>query len=388
MKKFLGIFLALALTATSFAGCGAKPSEAAPAPSDAAPAGDAATPSESAPADAAPAGETIEIAQFVFNFSDPQQNAVKNNSEELFGKMEGVKATFYDAADSQATQNDQIDNAIQKGVNLLIVGLKDVSAAQTVVDKAKAAAVPILFYNVEPPSDVLATYEKANFIGTDPNEAGVRQGDILAKLLEGDNYKKYDRNGNGTIDYVMIRADLSHPEANGRTKFSVERGNELLKGQDAARSLTRIGSTDLLAEDWSTVKGKEQMDTILTSNPVSPTDGPELVLCNNDGIAIGAVEALNGKGWNLAATDAAYDAAKYIPVIGVDAIPQATDAIDKGRMAATVTQDAKTMATYITTVAANLIADKPALDGTDWKFDEGTTKLRMPYGVYPEGLLG
>lgn len=387
MKKFLGIFLALALTASLFAGCGSKPaSSEAPASSSEAPVASSDAPAASS--DAPAAGETIEIAQFVFNFSDPQQNAVKNNCEELFGKIAGVKATFYDAADSQATQNDQIDNAIQKGVNLLIVGLKDVSAAQTVVDKAKAASLPILFYNVEPPTDVLATYEKATFIGTDPNEAGVRQGDILAKLFEGDNYAKYDRNGNGTIDYVMIRADLSHPEANGRTKFSVERGNELLKTADAARSLTRIGNTDLLAEDWSTVKGKEQMDTILTSNPVGAKEGPELVLCNNDGIAIGAVEALNGKGWNLATTDAGYDAAKYVPVIGVDAIPQAKDAIDKGRMAATVTQDAKTMATYITTVAANLIADKSALEGTEWKFDEGTTKLRMPYGVYPEGLLG
>lgn len=385
MKKFLALSISLVMVLAAFTGCGAQtPPSSTPAP--AAPSESGSTP-EAPAAPAAPAGAKLEVAQFVFNFSDPQQNAVKNNCDEIFKSMGNVNATFYDAADSQATQNDQIDNAIQKGVNLLIVGLKDVSAAQTVVDKAKAAGLPILFYNVEPPTDVLKTYDKANFIGTDPNEAGVRQGDIVAKLFEGDNYAKLDRNGNGTIDYVMIRADLSHPEANGRTQFSVEQADKLLKAAGKG-GLVRIGNTDLLAEDWSTVKGKEQMEIMMTSNPVGATEGAELVLCNNDGIAIGAVEALNAKGWNLATTDAAYDAAKYVPVIGVDAIPQAKDAIDKGRMAATVTQDAKTMATYITTVASNLINGKAPLDGTDWKFDEGTTKLRMPYGVYPENLLG
>ena len=58
----------------------------------------------------------------------------------------------------------------------------------------------------------------------------------------------------------------------------------------------------------------------------------ELVICNNDGMAEGAVSALNDKGYNLGTGKDC----KMIPVFGVDATDAAKQLIADGKMTATV----------------------------------------------------
>lgn len=346
MKKVLAMVLVLVLALSCFAACGNDNSEP-------------------------------NIAQFVFNFSDPQQGLVKNACQAIYDEA-GVKATIYDAADSQGVQNDQIDTSIQKGATGLVVGLKDVSAAQNVVNKAKDAEIPIVFYNVEPEKNIIDSYDKCWFVGTDPRGGGVGQAHIMANFVLKD-YSKWDRNGDGVIQYVMIRADLSHPEANGRTEAAITETNAMFKaaGKPAMEQL----GPDYLADDWSTAKGQDQMATHLTAFQVSETEGVEAVFCNNDGIAVGAMKALNAAGWNLGGYDN-----KFIPVVGVDATPECKSYIDDQQILGSAGQPADKMAKYVTTVALNVLKGNEPLSGTDFSFEEGTKKLLMPYDPYPAEL--
>ncbi|OON93116.1 MAG: hypothetical protein ATN31_00895 [Candidatus Epulonipiscioides saccharophilum] len=311
------------------------------------------------------------IEQFVYNFSDPQQNAVMNAIDPLY-ENSGVAYNFNDSEAKQNIQNDQIDNAIQKGATLLVVGMADISSGQTVVDKAKKAKLPILFYNQQPKKEVIDSYENCWFVGSDARGGGLMQGEIAANTILID-YEKYDKNGNGTIEYVMIRSDLSHPEANGRTEASVTRTNELFKVAGKP-NIVQLG-TDFLADDWSTNKGKDAMDTFLASNPVTENSGVELIFCNNDGIAIGAMKSLQSVGWNN-------DFSKSIPIIGVDATTEAKTYIDAGQMLGSAGQDPDLIATYVATIALNIANGKEPLEGTDYNFEPDSKNVYFPYTPY------
>ncbi len=377
-RKLLALAMGTMMSLAVFAGCSTPEASPSVTPDDVI-VMDEDAPAEEAPAEEAPSADmsNVMLEHFVYNFSDPQQNAVMNAAEPYY-IASGVDYNFNDGAANQATQNDQIDNAIQKGATMLVVGMADISSGQNVVDKAKNADLPILFYNQQPAKEVIDSYDQCWFVGSDARGGGLMQGEIAAATILGD-YEKYDKNGNGTIEYVMIRSDLSHPEANGRTEASVTRTNELFE-EAGKPALVQLG-TDFLADDWSTNKGKDAMDTFLASNPVSETDGVELVFCNNDGIAIGAMKSLQSAGWNN-------DAEKAIPIIGVDATEEAKTYIDQGLMLGSAGQDPDLIAQYVTNVALNVASGNDPLEGTGYSFQEGSKDIFFPYSPYPTDILG
>ena len=74
---------------------------------------------------------------------------------------------------------------LSKGVKVLAINLVDPAAAPTIISKAKAADVPVIFFNKDPGEAALKTYDKAYFIGTNPQESGEIQGKLV-----GDSWKR------------------------------------------------------------------------------------------------------------------------------------------------------------------------------------------------------
>lgn len=91
----------------------------------------------------------------------------------------------------------------------------------------------------------------------------------------------------------------------------------------------------------------------------------EVVIANNDAMAMGAVEAL--KSHNKSS----------IPVFGVDALSEALALVKSGAMAGTVLNDANNQAKATFDLARNLAAGKPAAEGTNWKLENKV--VRIPY---------
>ena len=117
------------------------------------------------------------------------------------------------------------------------------------------------------------------------------------------------------------------------------------------------------------------MNTLLSQYSEANKNMVELVIANNDEMALGAVSALQTAGYNK-------DGAKVIPVFGVDATTAAKDAFDKGSMIGTIKQDADGMAKAITTIAQNFMNDKETFDAIDSENVVGTWRVNIPYGVY------
>jgi methyl-galactoside transport system substrate-binding protein len=300
------------------------------------------------------------IGVLIYKYDDTYISTVRNA---LTKALDGKAAiTMQDGKGDQATQNDQLDVMISKKMNGLIVNMVDAQAAAGVLEKIKAAGIPVVFFNREPNLDVLKTYDKAVFVGTNAADAGRMQGDIIKQIWEGS--KAVDLNGDGKFQYVMFKGEPDNPEAIARTEFSVKQAVE--KGV----VMEQIGQTFVC--NWDTALAQQAMESALAAN-----EGKiELVIANNDSMAMGAIAALSNVGYNIEG------GGKFIPVIGVDATDQAIDAIGKGIMSATVKQDGEAMGQAVSTIILNMIAGKAPLDGTSYQYDDSGIAVRIPYSPF------
>ena len=307
-------------------------------------------------------GDLPKIGATVYKADDNFISAVRR---ELEADAKGVAdLTVDDSQNDQAKQLDQIDTMITKGAKVLAINLVDPKAASSVIEKAKAAELPVVFFNKEPDADALASYDKAYYVGTVSKESGVIQGEVIAKQWEA-NKEKWDKNGDGKIQYVMIKGEPGHPDAEARTKWSIQTVND--KGI----------KTEELAVDtgmWDAAKATEKMDAWLAKFG----DKIEFVVCNNDGMASGAVASLEKEGY--------FSGDKFMPVVGVDAIPEIVTLIEEGKVVGTVLNDAPNQAKAVIDLCLNLANGKDPVEGTDWKLDD-TKAVRVPYvGITKENL--
>ena len=393
-RKTAAVALAT-MMAFSVTGCGggAKETTAAAAADTTAAGSEAEKVSEAVTEAAKEEGKKIEdmtVGVFYYTYSDTYISSVRTALDESL-KAAGIDFQDYDANSNQTTQNEQIDTAISTGANLLIVNIVtsgSVDASQAIVDKAQAAGIPVIFFNRAVESDeeegkVLGSYDKCAFVGTDAPEAGHMQGDMIGKYLV-ENFDAVDLNRDGSISYAMFMGQLGNVEAIYRTQYAVE---------DANKVLTEAGKAELQYFDssnkdcyqvdqdgnWSATAANNYMNTNLSQYNKENNNMIELIICNNDGMAEGAISALNDKGYNLGD-----GTSTTIPVFGVDATDAAKQLIADGKMTGTIKQDAEGMAEAIAFLTQNVAEGKAVMDGTDsYNISENVSnKIYIPYAAY------
>ena len=326
--------------------------------------------------------DTYRVAVFAYKFDDSYIATVRTALEKYFKDYgDRMQVTFYNGENNQQTQSAQIDTAITGGADLLIINAVDFkSAGEALASTAYQKGVPVIFFNREVSDAAVKMSDNICFVGTDPDAPGYMQGEQVAALLATDEaFRKYDLNGDGKIQYAMFRAEVGNAEADGRTRYSVERANKLLSENDAltvadkeGNVLVRVGADQ--PANWDSATANNMMGSLFRVQGGVPNI--ELVLCNNDDMALGVISALEAKGYN---TKGSREKGAYIPVFGVDALATAMDAIKNGKMQGTVKQDGDAMAKAIVQIAANIMDGKDFLAGTDYQFEEGVRKLRIAY---------
>lgn len=367
MKKY-GRILAVLLAAAmifSLAACGGDQPSASGSDESQAPASEPAAQAETeTEADTAPeqqaSGDSVTFGVLIYKFDDTYISTVRAAIEKYAGQSATViELDMQDGQGDQAKQNDQLDVLIQKGVDVLVINAVDAGSAQGLADKAVAANIPAVFFNREPDASVIKSCGGI-FIGTTASEAGVMQGDLLADLWEA--HPEYDRNGDGVCQFVVFKGEPGNPEAEARTSFSIS--------QSEARGLKMENVYgEAVVANWATDQAQSAMEAILAAN-----DNIEAVFCNNDDMALGVIAALNSINYNTGAEGAA-----WIPVIGVDATDAGIEAINTGKMAATVKQDGDAMGKAIVEIALNAALGKDFVEGTEYTLDADGVSVRIPY---------
>lgn len=353
MKKAMAMLMASVMV-VGLAACGSSSSSSEAASSDSSSA-DASVSTEAA------SDELPTVGVLIYKYDDTYISTVRNALEAaLDGK---ATVSMQDGKNDQATQNDQLDVMISKGVDVLAINMVDAKAASGVIEKAAAAGIPTVFFNREPDTEVIESYDQAIFIGTNAADAGKMQGDIITGLMESN--PEYDLNGDGVVQYVMFQGEPDNPEAIARTQYSVS------QAEDNGTAMELVSEIQIC--NWDTEIAQKSMEALLAAN-----EGKiEMVVANNDGMALGCIAALSNIGYNTGA-----EGANFIPVIGVDATDAAVEEIAKGTMSATVLQDGLAMGNAVAAVALNMASGADYLDGTELTLDDTGVAARIPYAPY------
>ena len=336
-------------------------------------------------------GDDLKVSVFWYDEADVYLSTVR---AELNAELEkaGVAYDNQFAGKDQAKQLEQIRTAIAGGTNLLVVNVVtsgDPDVAQSIVDAA--GDIPVVFFNRAIGTDgadvtMLGSNSTACFIGTDAPEAGHMQGKMIGDYVLA-NFDKIDLNKDGKISYAMFKGEEGNAEAIYRTQFGVEDADKILTGAGKPAleyfdaSAAQKWQTDLEGA-WSAKAAKDYMDTNLVTYNEANNNMIELVICNNDGMAEGAVASLQQAGYNK-------DGAHVVPVFGVDATDAAKALIAEGSMIGTVKQDANGMAVAICQTVQAIAGDKAPADAlaslTDERFTVASdcgSKLYVSYAPY------
>lgn len=222
----------------------------------------------------------------------------------------------YGSANSESIQLSQVDKLIDEGVDALIINPVNSSVARAITDKAVSNGIPLVYINREPSGEEELRWENYGFdvtyVGCDARQSGIYQGELVLDL----GLDELDKNGDGVIQYFMIEGAPENVDAGYRTMYSVSTIKNA--GVEMECLLDEVGN-------WERAASK-----LLVREGLSQGLIPELVICNNDAMALGAVDAI--KSGKLVP-------GKDIYVVGVDALPETLAAIEDGDIAGTVFND-------------------------------------------------
>ena len=257
----------------------------------------------------------ISIYQFADNFMTLFRGELENYLVEQGFSKDNI--TIVDGANDQATQTNQIQNFITQGVDVLIINPVNSSSAETITDMVVEAGIPLVYINREPDASEEQRWADNNwdvtYVGCDARQSGTYQGEMIADL----GLDTVDMNGNGKIDYIMIEGDPENVDAQYRTEYSIK------ALEDAG---LEVNCLDDQVGMWDQATAQQLVANSLSQNG----NDIEVVFCNNDAMALGALQAIESAGRTVG---------EDIYLVGVDALSEALEDVLAGTMTGTVFND-------------------------------------------------
>ena len=269
-----------------------------------------------------------------------------------------VNVLQYNAAGSQAMQNEQVEEMLQNSCDVLCVNLVDRTAPSEIIDMAKKKDVPVIFFNRELVEEDLNQWNKLYYVGADAKQSGILQGELVLEDVkdaekEGQLPPELDRNGDGKLQYLIFEGEAGHQDSIMRTDYVVS------TIQDAGIPLERL---DYSIANWSRAEAQSKMMQLYPEFQGKI----ELILSNNDDMALGVIDAYDKIGVQK-------DLRPWI--YGIDGTKAGLAAIEKGSMRATVYNDEVGQSKALFRIAFQL-ASEGAEDGEGTEIEKIT---RLPY---------
>ena len=261
--------------------------------------------------------------------SEQEARCAELLTEQLERKGYAVK--LLDAGNDQSVQNQQVEALLAQACKALILCPVMPDSSAQLVQQAKEKQVPVLFFGREPAKEILELWDYASYIGCDPSETGKLQAQLIAQLPNSG-----DVNEDGIVSYILLRD-------------SEECADTALRAQSAVQMLS--GSTNV-SELNDTCTGSTRGEAKEACAKILANYGKdiEVVLCTNDTVALGALDAIKDGGRTVG---------EDIYLVGADGSSKAIEKILTGELSGTVLCDMNAQAEKTVQVLTQLL-EQPA----------------------------
>lgn len=258
----------------------------------------------------------------------------KESLKEIESDKLEVSVTIRDAAGVQKNQNDQVEELIDEGCNILCVNLVDRADPSEIIDFARESEVPIIFFNREPVAEDLHQWDKLYYVGADAKQSGKLQGELAVKMIEENS--QIDKNKDGKIQYVVLEGEMGHQDAIIRTENAVNTLKE--NGIEVEKLSCKIAN-------WNRAQAQNRMEQIIGEHQSKI----ELVLSNNDDMALGAVDAYKKLNYTSSVLPA---------FLGIDGTEAGLQGVENQELWGTVYNDKEGQAKAMAKLSAALLTGK------------------------------
>ena len=284
--------------------------------------------------------------------SELMEDFMADVAEVNAGDLEApVSVVRYNAAQSQITQNEQVEQMIAKGCSVICVNLVDRTDPSMIIETAREADVPVIFFNRELVEEDLMSWSRLYYVGADAFESGRIQGMAAAAYIK--DHPEADRSGDGTIQYVVLEGEAGHQDTIVRSETSV--GALIEEG-------IQIEKLESAIANWNRGQARTRMGQMIDTYG----EGIELVLSNNDDMALGAADVYDAREVPLKERPA---------IIGIDGTKVGLEGVRNGKLIGTVYNDKEGQARAMLDLALAAATGKGMEDLplTDGKY------IRLPY---------
>ena len=278
--------------------------------------------------------KTLRVGVITYSQDDPFINGLTDELKVQLkageNKQRRIIVSTKSGNDDQQEQNEKVEEMIDAGCDVLCINLVDRTAPSRIVRMARNEDIPVIFFNREPVREDLMQWEKLYYVGCDAEQSGIMQGEIAAEYIN--SHPEVDKNEDGKIQYVLLEGEAGHQDAISRTEYSVK---TLMKNDVILEKLS------YQLADWNRGQAENRMNRLISQYGKEI----ELVISNNDEMALGAVEAYRTVGY----------AREDWPVIfGIDGLEDALKAVKAGEMQGSILNDRVDQAKEMAKMAVKL----------------------------------
>lgn len=207
-----------------------------------------------------------------------------------------------------ASQTDKILKGVQDfiaaGVEGLAINLNKPTDGAAIMELAKEAELPIVFWNKEiadsqgnPDKVTMDSWFRGYFVGTDATQAGMMQAEQYFEYMQTKADGSWDLDADGKVNVLTVLGEEGHVEAEARSEYSVSHLVELLNGEHDIKNKSgvKVTGADVVAQEITGINDTSAASWDLTaaakhfSNYINDNGKVDVIFSNNDDMAVGII---------------------------------------------------------------------------------------------------